>query len=670
MAIAVLGVLAILVVPLPPALLDGFLALSIALSVLMLLVALGLKSAQEFSVFPSLLLVTTLFRLALNVATTRLVLLKGGEGPEAAGHVIEAFGRFAVGGSLIVGGVIFLILLVVNFAVITKGSGRISEVAARFTLDALPGKQMAIDADLAAGIITDTEAKGRRKDLATETEFFGAMDGASKFVRGDAVAGLLITGINIVGGLIAGVVRDGNSLAQAAETYTLLTVGDGLVSQMPALLVSTAAGVLVTRAAGAGLGTQVGGQLVKNPRALRYGAAVMGALAFLPGLPVIPFMSLAALAYTLARRAEKAAAGGTPKTDEKTKKGEPKAERPQDLLALDALSFEVGYALLTLIDPAKGGELPTRITSLRRQVAKDMGIVLPSLHLCDNLRLDPNEYRVVLRGVELARGKAWSDRLLCLNPNGGAPTIEGIESKDPAFGLPACWVLQSQRAEAEGRGYTLVDASSAVTTHLSELIRRNAHELVGRQEVQELLGMVSKEAPKLVEDTIPTIVTLGDLVRVVKGLLREGLSVRDLRTVLEAVADAAPKSKDTAFLVEQVRKRFARQITTKLSMGGVVRAITLDRKSEEMLRSALGQSDGEAVLAPDVEVARRLITGLEHHVAALLTAGRPGVVVAPPELRRPLFEFASRFISDVQVVSARELLPGTALEPAGQVQLS
>ncbi len=439
---------------------------------------------------------------------------------------------------------------------------------------------------------------------------------------------------------------------------------------MPALLVSTAAGVLVTRAAGAGLGTQVGSQLVKNPRALSLRAqAVMGALAFLPGLPLIPFMSLAALAYTLARRAEKAPADGKSKTDA-TKKGEPKAERPQDLLALDALSFEVGYGLLTLIDPATVGELPTRITSLRRQVAKVMGIVLPSLHLCDNLRLDPNEYRVVLRGVELARGKAWMDRQLCLNPSGGAPTIDGIEAKDPAFGLPAVWVLPEQRPDAESRGYTLVDASSAVATHLSELVRRNAHELVGRQEVQELLGMVSKEAPKLVEDTLPSIVTLGDLVRVVKGLLREGLSVRDLRTVLEAVADAAPKSKDTAFLVEQVRRRFARQITTKLSMGGVVRAITLDRKSEEMLRGALGQSDGEAVLAPDVEVARRLISGLEHHVAALLTAGRPGVVVAPPELRRPLFDFASRFIADVQVVSARELLPGTALEPAGQVQLS
>jgi flagellar biosynthesis protein FlhA len=670
MAVAVLGVLAILVVPLPPPLLDGFLALSIALSVLMLLVALGLKSAQEFSVFPSLLLVTTLFRLALNVATTRLVLLKGGEGPQAAGHVIEAFGRFAVGGSLIVGGVVFLILLVVNFAVITKGSGRISEVAARFTLDALPGKQMAIDADLAAGIINDTEAKQRRKDLAAETEFFGAMDGASKFVRGDAVAGLLITGINIVGGLIAGVVRDGNSLSQAAETYTLLTVGDGLVSQMPALLVSTAAGVLVTRAAGADLGSQVGGQLIKSPRALRYAAGVLGALAFLPGLPVIPFLSLAGLAFVLARRAENKTNGGAPKPEPAAKKGDPKHERPQDLLALDALALEVGYAILPLIDPAKGGELPARITSLRRQAAKDMGIVLPSLHLCDNLRLDANEYRVVLRGVELARGKAWLDRLLCLNPSGAAPDIDGIESRDPAFGLPAVWVLPEQRSDAEARGFTVVDASSAVATHLSELVRRNAHELVGRQEVQELLGMVSKEAPKLVEDTIPAVVTLGDLVRVVKGLLREGLSVRDLRTVLEAVADAAPKSKDTAFLVEQVRKRFARQITSKLAMGGTIKAVTLDRRSEELLRGTLGQSDGEAVLAPDVEIARRLITGLEHHVAALLTAGRPGVVVAPPELRRPLFDFASRFISDVQVVSARELLPGTALEPAGQVQLT
>jgi len=670
MALAVLGVLGILVVPLPPPLLDAFLAVSIALSVLMLLVALGLKSAQEFSVFPSLLLVTTLFRLALNVATTRLVLLKGGEGPQAAGHVIEAFGRFAVGGSLIVGGVVFMILLVVNFAVITKGSGRISEVAARFTLDALPGKQMAIDADLAAGIITDSEAKTRRKALESETEFFGAMDGASKFVRGDAVAGLFITAINIVGGFVAGVVRDGNSLAQAAETYTLLTVGDGLVSQMPALLVSTAAGVLVTRAAGADLGSQVGGQLVKSPRALRYSSAVLGALAFVPGLPALPFLGIAAVTFVLSRRAEAAEKAPQPKTsDAGAKKGD-KAERPQDLLALDALSLEVGYALLPLIDPDKGGEVPGRITALRKQVAKELGIVLPALHLCDNLRLDANEYRLVLRGVELARGKAWCDRLLCLNPEGAAPLLEGIESTDPAFGLPAVWIEPAQRGDAEARGYTVVDCASAVTTHLSELVRKTAHELVGRQEVQELLGLVSKEAPKLVEDTIPGVVALGDLVRVVKGLLREGLSVRDLRTVLEAVADAAPKSKDTAFLVEQVRKRFARQITSKLSVNGTVKAIVLDRKSEDLLRGTLGQSDGEAVLAPDVEIARRLITGLESHVAALLGAGRPGVVVAPPELRRPLFDFASRFISDVVVVSARELLPGTTLEPAGQVQLS
>ena len=669
MAVAVLGVLAILIVPLPPVVLDAMLALNVALSVLMLLVALGLKTALDFSVFPSLLLVTTLFRLSLNVATTRLVLLKGGEGAGAAGHVIEAFGRFAVGGSLIVGAVVFLILLVVNFTVITKGSGRISEVAARFTLDALPGKQMAIDADLAAGIITDSEARVRRKSLESETEFFGAMDGASKFVRGDAVAGLLITGINIVGGLIAGVVRDGNSISQAAETYTLLTVGDGLVSQMPALLVSTAAGILVTRAAGADLGSQVAGQLVKSPRALRYSAFVMAGIALVPGLPALPFLTLAGIAFALSRRAEKPQTE-EPKLSASEKKAAEKAERPQDMLALDALSLEVGYALLPLIDPARGGELPARITALRKQMAKDMGIVLPSIHLCDNLRLDANEYRVVLRGVELSKASAWADRLLCLNPAGEGPQIQGIDATDPAFGLPASWIATDQRSEAESKGYTIVDAASAVTTHLSELVRKNASELIGRQEVQELLGLVAKEAPKLVEDTIPAIVSLGELVRVCKGLLREGLSVRDLRTVLEAVADAAPKSKDTTFLVEQVRKRFSRQITSKLSQGGVVKAITLDRKSEELLRASLGQSDGEAVLAPDVEVARKLIAGLEHHMSALLTAGRPAVVVAPPELRRPLFDFASRFLSDVTVVSARELAPGTTLEPAGQVHLS
>ena len=622
--------------------------------------------------FPSLLLITTLFRLGLNVATTRLILLKGGEGTGAAGHVIETFGKFAVGGSLIVGGVVFLILLVVNFTVITKGSNRIAEVAARFTLDALPGKQMAIDADLAAGMIDDRGARARRAALEQEVEFFGAMDGASKFVRGDAVAGLVITAINIVGGLIAGLVRDHMSLSQAAESFSILTIGDGLVSQMPALLISTAAGIVVTRAgAGANLGQSMGRQMFGKLRVLGYAAAVLGALALLPGMPTVPFAVLSLGAFALSRRKPPAVTAAN-RADE-TLEQKDKPETIQDLISVDAIELEVGHGLLRLIDLDKGGELPGRVTNLRKQVATDLGLVLPPVHLRDNLRLDANEYRVRLRGVEIARGTAYADRFMVLDPTGGRPMLPGadaIMAKEPAFGLDALWITAADRARAEAGGMTVVDPASVMTTHLSEVIRRNIHELVGRQEVQELLGALGKEAPKLVEDVVPGTVTLGELVRVVRGVLREGLSIRDLRTILEAIADGAARSKDTAFLVEQVRRRLFRQITAKIvDATGVVKAITLDRQTEELLRRGLGQSDGEATLAPDIDTARRLVAALETRAARFAAEGSPTVIIAPPDLRRPLFDFASRFVPDLWVVTARELVAGTQVDPVATIDL-
>ncbi|HTP51262.1 MAG TPA: flagellar biosynthesis protein FlhA [Anaeromyxobacteraceae bacterium] len=669
MAVAVLGVLALLVVPVPAPALDVLLAFSIGVAVLMLLIALGLRRAIEFSVFPSLLLIITLYRLSLNVATTRLILLHGAEGAGAAGHLIESFGRFAVGGSLVVGLVIFLILLVVNFAVITKGSNRVSEVAARFILDAMPGKQMSIDADLAAGIIDDKDARRRREELGQEAEFFGAMDGASKFVRGDAVAGLIITAINLVGGLTIGVLRDHLSVAQAVETYSLLTVGDGLVSQIPALLVSTGAGIVVTRAAGADMGTQVGSQILGRPRVLRTASGVMAVLGLLPGMPLLAFMLLSGLLVMLAKRADAQEKKPGAKAAEAEEQRKP--ERVQDLLAVEALEVEIGYGLLPLIDLAKGGEVPGRVTALRRQIASDLGIVLPSVHLRDNLKLDANGYRVLLRGMEIGRGTAYPDRLMALDPAGGTPALDGIRGQDPAFGLPAVWVAHADRARAEAMGLTLVDASSVVTTHLSELLRRNAYELVGRQEVQELLAVAGKEAPKLVEDAVPGTVTLGELVRVVRALLREGVSVRDLRSILEAVADAAPRSKETPWLVEQVRRRLARQITSRVAgADGVVRALTLDRGLEESLRASLGASDGEVALAPDMETARRLIASVEAQAARLATAGNPVVLLAPPDLRRPIFDFSVRFVPELWVVTARELVPGTTVEPAGTIQLA
>lgn len=668
LAIAVVGVMATLVVPLPAPAVDAMLALVLAASVVVLLVALRMRDPLDLSIFPSLLLLITLLRLALNISTTRLILLHGGEGDGAAGHIVEAFGRFAVGGSVIIGAVVFVILLLVNFAVITKGSGRISEVAARFTLDALPGKQMSIDADLAAGIIDDGQARTRRRRLEQETEFFGAMDGASKFVRGDAIAGLAITGINIVGGLVAGVARDGMDIAKAAETYTILTVGDGLVSQLPALLVSTAAGLMVTRAGTSGdLAAAFRGQMIRDPMVLFVTAGVMALLAIVPGMPSLILLSVSAVLALVGRSVQKL--GKAPKApDAEAKK--PTEDRPQDLLAVEPLELQLSLDLVGMID-AKGGEdLPKRIVALRKRIATELGFLLPAVHLCDDLGLPPSTYRVLLRGCEIARGVAHHDRLMVLDPRGADPGIEGIAVREPAFGLPARWIAANRRSAAEMQGLTIVDPPSAITTHVGEVLRRNAHEIIGRQELQEHLAVLAKQFPKLVEDVVPGAVGLGEVLAVVRGLLREGVGIRDLRGVLESIAEAAPRSKDPVFLIEHTRRRLARQISARLAdEHGKTRAIVIDRATEATMRSAMAQADGEPVLALDIESARRLIEGIERHAARLLAEGAPVVVLAPPDLRRPLFDLVSRFIPDLWVVSARELVSSVTLDPVGTLQL-
>lgn len=669
---AVLAILGILIIPLPGFILDTLLAVSIAAAVLTLLVALRVEKPLDFSVFPAFLLIVTLFRLGLNVATTRLILLKGGSGDGAAGHIIEAFGNFAVGGSVIVGAVVFLILLIVNFMVITKGSGRISEVAARFTLDALPGKQMSIDADLAAGAITDREAQERRSSLSQEAEFFGAMDGASKFVRGDAIAGLIVTGINIVGGLATGLLRDSMDISQALQTYTVLTIGDGLLSQMPALFISTAAGIVITKAGSRqALSTQLGGQIFGNPEVLTTVAVVLAGIGLLPGMPLVAFLALAAGALVLARRARKVRAEAAHKKDAPVSKkpADDGTDRPEDLLALDTLEVELGLALLPMIDE-RSGELPGRVTALRRQIASELGVVLPPVHLKDSLSLDAHQYRVLLRGMTVAEGFAYSDRLMALDPTGEDPKIDGISATEPTFGLPARWIRPEERTDAEFKGLTLVDSSSVLTTHLGEVLRRNAHEIVGRQETQELLDVVAKEAPKLVDDVVPGQVSLGELACVVRSLLREGVSVRDFRTVLEAVADAAPRSKEEHHLTESARLRLRRTITAQVADGREVRALVLERSTEHALRATLGHSDGEVVIAPDVDTARALIDGLEQNAAHMASQGWPTVVLAPPDLRRPLFTFASRFIPDLWVISARELVPGVGVDAVGTIAAS
>jgi len=673
LAIVVIGVLAIMVVPLPPWILDGLLGVNLAASIVVLLLALRIREPLDLSIFPSLLLVLTLLRLALNIATTRLILMHGGDGSGAVGHVVEAFGQFAVGGSVLIGAVVFIILLVVNFVVITKGSGRVSEVAARFTLDAMPGKQMAIDADLAAGLVDEASARTRRRRLEQETEFFGAMDGASKFVRGDAIAGLAITAINIVGGLFAGLLRDGMSLEKAMTTYTILTIGDGLISQLPALLLSTAAGLVVTRAGTSGdLGKAFSGQLTQHPAALSSAALVLVLIGLVPGMPTLVLCGLAAALFIVARRARaeqaRPTAGGADANSANVDPKKPREERPQDALALDTLEIELGVDLIALIDPRRGGELPGRVTALRKQLASDLGVLLPSVHLKDNLRLDGSAYRVLLRGVEVARGSAHRDRLLVLDPAGSDPGLEGISTREPAFGLPARWVATTLRPVAEARGYTVVEPTAVIATHLAEVLKKSAPELVGRQEMQELLSLCAKNTPKLVEDTIPTLLSLGELVQVCRGLLREGVSIRDLRSVLEAVADVAPRSKEIPFLVEHARRRLSRQITgAVVDENGKVTAITLERATEISLRQALGVADNEPVIALDVDTARKLLDRLERSAQQLAVRGLPTVVLAPPDLRRPFFDFATRFVPDLHVVSARELVPGTSLEAVGAI---
>ncbi len=678
LAVVVLGVMALLILPVPPFLLDALLGLNLAASVLLLLVSLRVREALTLSVFPSLLLLLTLFRLGLNIATTRLVLLNGGQ-EGGAGHVVEALGKFAVGGNIVIGAVVFCILLVVNFMVITKGSGRISEVAARFTLDALPGKQMSIDADLQAGLIDEAGAKARRARLEQETEFFGAMDGASKFVRGDAIAGLIITGINIAGGLVSGL-ASGMSLVQASKTYTILTIGDGLVSQIPALLISTAAGILVTRAGTSGeLGAAMGGQLLSEPKAIYVAAGMLGLMALVPGMPTVIFLGMAGGAAALARQTIKkkeeqeaaaAKARTTPGNPHASPNASPeKQKRIQDTLLEEQLVLQLGLGLSQLIDARRNGELPGRLIALRRRLAEELGVITPVITVEDTEKIDASTYRLMLRGAELLSGKAFADRWMVLDPTGREPGVEGVPAKDPTFGLPARWVTNEVKAKAQRQGLTVVDPASVVTTHIDEVIRRHLHEIVGRQEVQELLTLLGKESPKLVEEIVPQMISLGELSMIMRGLLREGISVRDIRTILETVAEH-PGKKDVTFLIEQCRRRLSRQIAGRLAgPDRRIPVVTLDRELEAALRSSLGVSDGETTLAPAIDIARKIVDTLQERAAVQTTEGIPLVVVAPSDLRRPLFEFVSRFVPEVNVVTPREIASGFTVEPVATIAL-
>ena len=675
MAVGVVGILIVMVLPLPPFLLDLLLSFNITFSLIILLVGMYTLQPLEFSVFPSLLLVITLFRLSLNVASTRLILLYGNEGMGAAGQVIKAFGNFVVGGNYLVGLIIFLILVVINFVVITKGAGRIAEVAARFTLDAMPGKQMSIDADLNAGLITDVEARQRRKRIAEEADFYGAMDGASKFVRGDAIASLIITLINILGGLVIGVFYKGMGIAEAAQTYTLLTIGDGLVAQIPALIVSTAAGIIVTRAASeTNLGNEMVGQLVVHPRALSVAAAIILFLGLMPGLPTFPFLLLAGfvgvVSYTIIQSEKKSFL--QEETARGKRGGAAGEERPESLLVLDYLGLEVGYGLIPLVDIDQDGELLERIKSLRRQYALEMGFIIPTLHLRDNLLLKPGGYSILLKGIEIARGELMLNHFLAMDPGTVEEKITtGIPAKEPVFGLPALWIPERDREKAQFAGYTIVDAASIIATHLSEIIKNFAHELLGRQETQNLLDNLAQHYPKAVEELVPKVLTLGGVQRVLQNLLREGVSIRDLLSIVEILADYAPLTKDPEVLTEYVRQKLARTICRPYqSPEGILTVMSPEPKLEEWISEAIQHTEQGTYLALEPRLAQKILLKIKESSEKFQIQGLQPIILCSPIIRSHLKKLTERYLPRLVVLSHNEIAENIQIQSLGVIGLA
>jgi flagellar biosynthesis protein FlhA len=659
-----------IVVPVQPWTMDAMLAVSVGIGLLVFLMTFYVNKPTEFSVFPTVLLFTTLYRLSLNVGSTRLILLHGHEGSDAAGHLIETFGHLMVSGDFVVGLVVFILLVIINFFVITKGATRIAEVAARFTLDALPGKQMAIDADLSSGLLTEEQARERRKDIALESEFYGAMDGASKFIRGDAIAGMLITGINIIGGLIVGVARHGITLGEATSVYTILTVGDGLVSQIPALIISVSAGVIVTRVGdGQRLDTQIGKQFLSNPKVLIALAALLLALMLIPGLRA-PFLALGLGVAFLAWRATRAAKekAAVAKTTKPTRGPRDAAEPVEELLTLDTLSMEVGYDLVPLADPRRGGELNERVQRLRRQLAKDMGILVPPIHIRDNVQLKPGEYKVMLRGTEVARGEILPRHMMAIDPGNARRKIRGTPGKEPAFGLDALWIKPDQVQEARASGYTVVDPPNIITTHISEVIKGYSPELIDRQALHRILDAVAKTHPKVVDDLVPNTLSLGIVLKVVRNLLTENVSVRDMLTILETLADEGERTKDVSELSEAVRRRLARQLTRQYEDDrGKLRCLVLHPTLEEKLREGLRVDDAGAQIAVEPVLLRELVQNLGKAVERHARGDRFPVVLTSPSLRRPLRRLIERVLPTVGVLSSGEIAHTAQVENLGMV---
>lgn len=680
----------LLIMPIPTVLLDLFLALNIGLSLLVLLAIVYVKDPPEFSAFPTLLLALTLFRLALNISSTRQVLVHG-----YAGQVIDAFGHFVIQGNYIVGAVVFLILVVINFVVITKGAGRIAEVSARFTLDALPGKQMAIDAELNAGIIDEVTATARRLKVQKEADFYGAMDGASKFVRGDAVAGIMITLVNVIGGFAIGVLQMGLSLGEALQKFTLLSIGDGLVSQVPALILSVGAGLLVTRASeNNNLGTQLAGQLLRYPRALKISSGMLVCFGLMPGMPMLPFFVLAGVAGFIAKllqdqetktghahgaeaaAAEKSASGkpapkaGTPETAAGNAGPAIGGEDVRKLIEIDIFAIEIGYGLLNLANAKTGGDLLARVTGVRKTLAREKGIVVPPVSVRDNLELEANDYRFLLRGKTIAQGQLHPGRSLAMNVSASKVRLRGVPTREPVFNLDATWIDEAEKKTAELNGYTVVDPASVLITHLSETLKSHAHHLLGRQEVQSLVDYLKQTQPALVAELLPDLVTLGIIQRVLQNLLRENISIVNLPLILEGIGDFASLSKNPDDLSELIRRRLGLYFVPEFeTRPNIIRAVTLDPRMEQWLGTKVQRSATDVGLALDPSTTRHLLDELNRRTAELTTQGQPAVLVVSTETRLPLKRFFESSFPRLTVLAFQELPAATEIENAGIVTM-
>jgi flagellar biosynthesis protein FlhA len=667
-AVSVVFVVMIMIVPLNSFFIDIFLSLSISISLLILFIAMYIRKPLDFSVFPSVLLIVTLFRLSLNIASTRLILVHGDEGASAAGQIIKGFGTFIVGGNYVVGAVVFLILMIINFVVITKGAGRVAEVAARFTLDAMPGKQMSIDADLNAGLIDDATARKRRERVEMEADFYGAMDGSSKFVRGDAIAGIIIIFVNIIGGLVIGVVQKGMDINNALSVYTLLTIGEGLVAQIPALLTSTAAGIIVTRAASeSNLGSDVVSQIFTQPRALVLASFVILSIGMVPGIPLVPFLILSSITYGVSHVMKKAPAEELPAVPDASAESKEKAELIQPL---EILEVEIGYGLIPIVDAEQNGELLDKIRAIRKQIAVELGIVVPPMKLRDNLQLGASEYVVLLKGIEMGRGSLVSGNLLAMGPEGKERPADGIPTKEPVFNLDAYWIAEKDRDAYISEGFTVVDHATVIATHLTELVRNNAHELLTRQETQKLIDNIAPTHQKVIEEISQNQVNVGVVQKVLQNLLREQVSIRDLITILEAVADASSTTKDPDTITEYVRQKMARSILKPYLVDGILNIHILEKTLEERLLGSIQSTDQGAVLALDLGFSQKLIEKIGNEAKKAMLQNYQPVILVHPLLRGRLRRFLDRYIQGITVISHNEIPPQIRIQSVGVIRIN